>query len=442
MARFFDTLRDPTEGEELLDQSYGLLDDPKTEFDESSAIDYRAEYNNLPLITAANEAEAGYLVQSGFIEGEKNEQGLRTFVAPSRRMSERLAQREQLRQAARKKLYQEQQNSTLFKIGDTLADTGRLFMSPIFWLSGEDTTKYDPSAQRDAKYRAAFDAHEQFQSALYDKLVQNRMQRIKYARDLRTADITDSKNVRELNAPLSSGEKELFDYATATNQIDLYNQKTPEAYNTLSQSLRLSKGTAVNWLNRVVDKEEFSDVKDIATRYQAASRPITEAFRGYAQAKRGLRAGTGIGDVAAITGFMKALDPGSVVRESEFAIASSASGAYDRITNLIEEIRTGKRLGEEARPQLDALLDELIADWVIYANDRYAGADSRIRAYQTFKDDAAVQNLLGSGIKDPRTGFTPMGPGNPPPGGGTGTIVIDDNSEEKALLDKFGGTAD
>ena len=38
--------------------------------------------------------------------------------------------------------------------------------------------------------------------------------------------------------------------------------------------------------------------------------------------------GTAAGDLSAIFAFMKMLDPGSVVREQEFANAQNAAGAY------------------------------------------------------------------------------------------------------------------
>tara|TARA_S200000501_G_scaffold170815_1_gene160890 strand:- start:380 stop:1714 length:1335 start_codon:yes stop_codon:yes gene_type:complete len=444
MARFFDSLRDPTEGEELLDQSYGLLDDPETQLDETSDINYTAEYNNLPLITANNEAEAGYLVQSGFIEGEKTEQGLRTFVAPSRRMSERLAQREQLRQAARKKLYQEQQNSTLFKIGDTLADTGRLFMSPIFWLSGEDTTKYDPSAQRDAKYRAAFDAHEQFQSALYDKLVQNRMQRIKYARDLRSADITDLKNTRELNAPLSADMKQMYEYAVQTQQKDLWDAQTPEAFTQLSNQMGIADGSKIRWQNRVVAQNSLDKVTGIGDKYETRAATVKEAFAGYRSLREAINAQSGIGDIAAIFSFMKSLDPRSVVREGEFAMAGQAGGVWQDLQNTVNRLQTGQRLTPKVRGEILALANRLIGHWEDAEQSLYENYSRKVTSYDDFNDDASVTALLGSRpVKVSSLDYGDGGNGNiPPPGGGTGTIVIDDGSEENNLMDLYGGTPD
>jgi hypothetical protein len=55
------------------------------------------------------------------------------------------------------------------------------------------------------------------------------------------------------------------------------------------------------------------------------------------------------GDLALIFNYMKLLDPGSVVRESEFATAA-ASGSYgERIRAAVNKINTGERLSEEMR---------------------------------------------------------------------------------------------
>lgn len=54
-------------------------------------------------------------------------------------------------------------------------------------------------------------------------------------------------------------------------------------------------------------------------------------------------------DLAAATKFMKLLDPGSVVRESELAMAMQASGALDRFTNLGQRIMKGHKLTPQQR---------------------------------------------------------------------------------------------
>lgn len=51
-----------------------------------------------------------------------------------------------------------------------------------------------------------------------------------------------------------------------------------------------------------------------------------------------------VGDLSLIFGYMKMLDPGSVVREGEFANASNAAGVPERIANLYNRVAKGERL--------------------------------------------------------------------------------------------------
>lgn len=54
--------------------------------------------------------------------------------------------------------------------------------------------------------------------------------------------------------------------------------------------------------------------------------------------------GTAGGDLALIFNFMKMLDPGSVVRESEFATAAGAASVPDRLRGAYNRVITGERL--------------------------------------------------------------------------------------------------
>jgi hypothetical protein len=58
---------------------------------------------------------------------------------------------------------------------------------------------------------------------------------------------------------------------------------------------------------------------------------------------------TAVGDLSLIFGYMKMLDPGSVVREGEFATAQNAAGVPERITNIYNKVATGQRLSPSQR---------------------------------------------------------------------------------------------
>lgn len=55
------------------------------------------------------------------------------------------------------------------------------------------------------------------------------------------------------------------------------------------------------------------------------------------------------GDVAAVFQFMKTLDPASVVREGEFALAEASAGLPEKVGNIYEKVINGERLSDEQR---------------------------------------------------------------------------------------------
>jgi hypothetical protein len=56
-----------------------------------------------------------------------------------------------------------------------------------------------------------------------------------------------------------------------------------------------------------------------------------------------------VGDLSLIFGYMKMLDPGSVVREGEFATAQNAAGVPERIQNIYNQVVSGQRLSPSQR---------------------------------------------------------------------------------------------
>jgi hypothetical protein len=69
--------------------------------------------------------------------------------------------------------------------------------------------------------------------------------------------------------------------------------------------------------------------------------------------------GTPQGDIALIFSYMKMLDPGSVVREGEFATAQNAAGIPDRVVNLYNKALSGNGLNEGQRKNIRAQADSL-----------------------------------------------------------------------------------
>lgn len=89
----------------------------------------------------------------------------------------------------------------------------------------------------------------------------------------------------------------------------------------------------------------FGNEKDLRTEFTAQMKPYTELAQAYQKIEVAAKNPSAAGDIALVYGFMKVLDPGSVVREGEFATAANAGGIPDGIRNLYNKALTGSRLG-------------------------------------------------------------------------------------------------
>jgi hypothetical protein len=92
------------------------------------------------------------------------------------------------------------------------------------------------------------------------------------------------------------------------------------------------------------------------------SEPVYKDFQAidgaYRQINKSLDAGTAAGDLAASTKLMKLLDPTSVVRESELAMAMQATGKLDQLYNYANKISTGQFLSPKQKDEFRALAKE------------------------------------------------------------------------------------
>lgn len=104
---------------------------------------------------------------------------------------------------------------------------------------------------------------------------------------------------------------------------------------------------------RTVSQNDFKNEQDLRKEYTAS--PVYKnytAVRGsYDRIQSGAARNTGAGDLGIIYGYMKMLDPGSVVREGEFATAENASGVPTYVANLYNKLLNGERLTEDQRKE-------------------------------------------------------------------------------------------
>jgi len=95
-----------------------------------------------------------------------------------------------------------------------------------------------------------------------------------------------------------------------------------------------------------VDKRPEAETK-IRAEYNNQTKPYQEVKSAYGRMLAS--EDTAVGDLSLIFGYMKMLDPGSVVREGEFATAQNAAGVPERIQNVYNRVITGERLNASQR---------------------------------------------------------------------------------------------
>ena len=97
---------------------------------------------------------------------------------------------------------------------------------------------------------------------------------------------------------------------------------------------------------KVFDQEE-----KLRKEFQGRTKIYNELIPTYSNIKSSAEAKNGPGDIALITSFMKMLDPGSVVRETEFATARDTAGLYTRLENSLKKAENGQFLQPNQRTE-------------------------------------------------------------------------------------------
>ena len=95
----------------------------------------------------------------------------------------------------------------------------------------------------------------------------------------------------------------------------------------------------------------FDQEGKLRSEYQARTKVYGELGTTYSNIESSAKVKTGPGDIALITGFMKMLDPGSVVRETEFATARDTAGLYTRLENSLKKAESGQFLQPKQREE-------------------------------------------------------------------------------------------
>ena len=93
--------------------------------------------------------------------------------------------------------------------------------------------------------------------------------------------------------------------------------------------------TAIELRKEFQNQQTYKDTQTVASSYQKIMSTTD----------------SGAGDISLIFAYMKLVDPGSTVREGEFATAASAGGVPDKIVNIYNKALRGEKLAPNVRQQ-------------------------------------------------------------------------------------------
>jgi hypothetical protein len=152
------------------------------------------------------------------------------------------------------------------------------------------------------------------------------------------------------------------------------------------------------------DAASIKDRRDTEMKFADDYRTQSKNFKDVVDAAKRVKAALPTADksaaatLTAATSFMKMLDPGSVVRESELGMALAATGALDRLTNYHNVLMNGKVLTPSQIKDFDSITNKVLD--AAKQGQRAVDDDYRGKAKaNNLRPEMVVQELGQSGGK-------------------------------------------
>jgi len=211
-----------------------------------------------------------------------------------------------------------------------------------FWGMLSDTIKDNPSAAETSLGMAL--------NAVDDKFADNYSTLEESARkqELQPLEIKAMKQ-DIINKGIDAGLKraQINKILSQNRKLDI---ETQQAIVNLESSKNIGGG--------IIPREKIFDaekkLRDEYTKKTSVAQDVLESYRRVEAAEE-----NAVGDLALIFGFMKMLDPGSVVREGEFANAQNAAGVPERVVNIYNKLISGERLTDKQRKDFKSQANSL-----------------------------------------------------------------------------------
>jgi len=155
-------------------------------------------------------------------------------------------------------------------------------------------------------------------------------------------------------APASKNEEAKTELAKLYDDLDLALADSPDSQEAIAIQAQIDDLIRTTGFN----KEIFQAEREMRKEWNAKKTPFNKIESSHKKLVASLARATGVGDMSAIFVYMKMLDPGSVVRESEFAQAQQTAGAVESLIARMRQIAEGEKLSVPQRAEFLALAKE------------------------------------------------------------------------------------
>jgi hypothetical protein len=225
---------------------------------------------------------------------------------------------------------------------------------------------------------------------------------------LATADNAQDKAKAEAVLATAQADKAKVDadYALYNTRADLEKKAADlgltkaQTGSALAQTIKLGQETAKIALDLEALKasggvdpaKKFEQEEKLRKEYQGRTKVYGELGTTYQNMKSSADAKTGPGDIALITGFMKMLDPGSVVRETEFATARDTSGLYERLKNQVTKLESGQLFALDSKQRQEYVT---LAKQYLESSQKKAGEDKKALGVVVKNYSLNPENVFG-----------------------------------------------
>ena len=135
---------------------------------------------------------------------------------------------------------------------------------------------------------------------------------------------------------------------------------------TENQKILMELQAAKNNPGGLKAEDKFKAERELRDEHLKRSKQFREVRVQFDKLKASAAHKSGQGDIGLVVGFMKMLEPDSVVRETEFATAEASSGRLDQLYNMLKKFSTGERMTDENRAKFVDLADKYYQSFLKY----------------------------------------------------------------------------